>query len=197
MAVLPYDKIPHYIRPGSYQVDLMWRSIERTLVEFAKDEGLDLDPDFQRAHVWTLAQQKAYVEFVLRGGQTGKILYFNCFGWNGGHDGVVGPIILVDGKQRLEAVRKFIRDEFTVFDDFPGLGPTLCSEVECLREIDCRFSIYINSLHTRAEVLKWYLQINEGGTPHTSEELLRVQTLYAKELANQFDVVVTTTRSKA
>lgn len=39
------------------------------------------------------------------------------------------------------------------------------------------FSININDLATREEVLRWYLQLNEGGTPHSPEELEKVRLL--------------------
>ena len=40
----------------------------------------------------------------------------------------------------------------------------------------------INSLKSKKDVLKWYLHINDGGTPHTKEEIERVKKLYEKEL---------------
>ena len=176
MAKLPYDKIPRFIDWGNYQIDVIWRSLERQLDHYRADYGLDLDPDFQRAHVWTEAQQKAFVEFMVRGGRTGRVILFNAKGWNGSMS-KVGPLQLVDGKQRLNAVMRFLHDEITIFDDIPGIGPTLCSEMEVLRDLECRFQFYINGLNTRAEVLTWYLQLNRGGTPHTDEELDRVEAL--------------------
>lgn len=181
MAKLPYKQIPRFIGFGNYQVDVFWRSLQSTLADYEQAEGLDLDPDFQRGHVWTEAQQKAYVEFIVRGGQTGRVLLFNCPGWNGGIGGPKGPIVLVDGKQRLNAVLRFLNDEITIFDDFPGIGPTLASEFEILRDTETRFQIYINGLNTRAEVLKWYLELNSGGTVHTQDELDKVRRMLAAE----------------
>ena len=37
--------------------------------------------------------------------------------------------------------------------------------------------VNINELQTREEVLKWYIEMNEGGTPHTEEEINRVKAM--------------------
>jgi hypothetical protein len=38
----------------------------------------------------------------------------------------------------------------------------------------------VNDLKTEAEVLRWYLEINAGGTPHTEEELDKVRKMLKK-----------------
>lgn len=37
--------------------------------------------------------------------------------------------------------------------------------------------INVNDLKTKKEVLQWYIQMNAGGTPHTQEEIDRVNKL--------------------
>ena len=49
-----------------------------------------------------------------------------------------------------------------------------------LRRVEMRLNI--NGLKSKKDVLKWYLQINDGGIPHTKEEIERVKKLYEKEL---------------
>jgi len=84
-------------------------------------------------------------------------------------------MVLVDGKQRLEAVRAFLRDEVEVFG-------TKYSEFEDkLRGTVARFNFRVCSLSSREEILELYLNINAGGTPHTQEELRRVQELLKQE----------------
>ena len=52
---LTYQDIPQF-PSASYSVHVPWSYTERYLVSLAEGRGgLDLDPDFQRAHVWTEA----------------------------------------------------------------------------------------------------------------------------------------------
>jgi hypothetical protein len=163
------------IRPftswGNYQVDVSIRYLQKTLDEYVQNYGLDMDPDFQREHVWNGTQQIRYVEFLLRGGRTGRDILFNCPNFTVGKP---GKMVLVDGKQRLEALRCFYANELVVFGcklseymDKPNFMTTL------------RF--FVNDLPTRREVLQWYVDLNAGGTVHTSEEINRVRAMIWQE----------------
>ena len=160
-----------------YEVNISWDYLEQHLHdEMNPGDGmaaLNLDPDFQRAHVWTETQQREYVEYVLRGGEVGRSLTFNCVGWGGDYR---GPYEIIDGKQRLEAVRKFMRSELRVFGflrrDFGGR----------MRIAQSDFRWRVCSLETKAEVLQLYLNINAGGTPHTAEELNKVREMLGAEI---------------
>lgn len=37
--------------------------------------------------------------------------------------------------------------------------------------------VHVNNLKTEKEVLQWYIDMNAGGTPHTTEEIDRVKKL--------------------
>jgi hypothetical protein len=105
------------------------------------------------------------------------LILFNHPNWQGSYKGLM---VLVDGKQRLEAVRKFVRNELPVFGgnylhDFDD--PKLL-----LRDMNCSLLFGVNNLKTRKEVLQWYLQLNTGGVVHTQEEIEKVKNLLAKEL---------------
>lgn len=167
-----FADIPQFPR-ASYEVDVQWKSVERHLEEWADTTGgmggLDLSPDYQREHVWSLAQQIAYVEYQLRGGEVGRSIIFNSPDWNRGY---ARATELVDGKQRLEAVRAFLRNDFAVF------GHTFSAYTDRLSQ-GLTFRFRVCTLDTRAEVLQLYLNINAGGTPHTVEELDRVRKLLA------------------
>jgi hypothetical protein len=86
--------------------------------------------------------------------------------------------VLVDGLQRLTAVFSFLHG------NIPAFGYYISEFSEPIRYCRASFSIYINNLERRAEVLQWYLEMNSGGTPHTKEELGRVNRLLKKELGN-------------
>lgn len=165
-----------------YCVDQPWKSIEATLQSWGDRTGLpgslglNLDPDFQRGHVWTEDKQIAFIEFCLRGGEYSRTILFNHPNWDGNY---VGEMVLVDGKQRLEAVRKFVRNELPIFggnrlNDFDD-------PKKLLRSSEASLKFGVNRLKTRREVLEWYLQINTGGVVHTAEEIAKVEALLRQE----------------
>jgi len=87
-------------------------------------------------------------------------------------------MILVDGKQRIHAVLRFLHNEIpafgTLFNDYKDrLTMTMAS-----------FTFCVADLPTRAQVLQWYLQFNAGGTAHTPEEIERVKALLEAEQSN-------------
>jgi hypothetical protein len=157
-----------------YEVNISWDYLERWIADHDNDlHKMVLDPDYQRAHVWSKKQQTAYVEFILRGGESGRLIYWNHPNWMGSWK---GALELVDGKQRLEAVRLFLRDKVKVFG-----GHVYSDYTDRLSLQHADFRVRIARLPTRAQVLEWYLMINAGGTPHKKSELERVQALLAAE----------------
>jgi len=156
------------ITNGHYRVDVSWDYLEKHLERYKRIYKLDLEPDFQRAHVWTEEQKSRYVEYILRDGPSGRELYFNCPGFD---KCVTGDMVIVDGKQRLNAVLGFLHNKVTAFghyfDEYAGYP----------RMVIASFKFVVNDLSTKQEVLKWYLALNEGGTPHTEEELSKVRRM--------------------
>lgn len=78
-----------------------------------------MNPTFQRGHVWTEEQQIAWLEFFLKGGKSGNVVYFNCPSWH--HQvkpGEYNNYVCVDGLQRLTAICKFINNEIKVFESY-------------------------------------------------------------------------------
>lgn len=168
---LRFDSIPQLPR-AYYEVDVSWDYLESNLERYIKSYGLDLEPEFQRAHVWTREQQTAYIEYMLMGGEVGRNVTFNCPNFMGMRN--VGQMTIVDGKQRIEAVRAFLRGDVKAFGH-------MRSEYEKRMEHHIGFKFRICGLTSQAEILELYLNINAGGTPHTDEELNRVRALLAAE----------------
>jgi hypothetical protein len=169
-----FQDIPKFTRQANYGVDIPWSYLEEHL-NHQVENGLNLDPDFQRAHVWTGDQQSAYIEFCLRGGLTGRAIQTNCPDWNSGGR---SDYVLVDGKQRLTAIRAFLRNEVSVFG-----GSFYGDFTDKLHTFDHSIRWHVNDLKTRAEVLQWYLDFNTGGVVHTREEISKVETLLSRELS--------------
>lgn len=164
-----FQSIPQFTRPANYQVDVFWKYVEDWITKY--DLEIDIDPDFQRGHVWIEEQQVRYVEFILRGGASSRDIYWNCSSWMDKFD---TPVELVDGKQRIEAVRRFLRSEIKAFGYY-------YKEYKDSLPLNASFRFHVNNLKTRADVLQWYLDLNDGGVVHTKEELLKVRKLLKAE----------------
>jgi len=177
---MKFNEIPQLIERGGYQTNVHLDYIDEKLTEWEKDEQyyrLQLNPDFQRGHVWTTDQRSKFVEFFLMGGVTGRIIYFNKPSWQGNATTDYDDFVCVDGLQRITSIRMFMRNELKVFgqlyDDFGQRARHARANTNLV--------FNVNNLQTKAEVLQWYLQMNTGGTIHTDEEINRVKELLKKE----------------
>lgn len=162
-----FSDIPQF--PHScWRVNVEFKSVDSMLKRWNEPERgtpLILNPEWQRGHVWKESQQIAFVEYMLKGGTTGREIYFNCSEWMGRYD---APIYCVDGLQRLTAVTRFTNNEIpafgTLYKDFEGW---------------CRAELNFNMLKIRnkKDLLRVYLDFNSGGTPHNPKELKRIQEM--------------------
>jgi hypothetical protein len=160
-------ELPKRIEFGNYKTDVSIRYLKKNIEEFISDYGLDLNPNFQRGHVWTNEQRVKFIEFLLEGGKPSPIL-LNHTNWMKFSKSKDDKFVIVDGLQRLTALLMFIDDELTVYNEF---------KYSYFDNVSISVQIYVNNLKTDKEVLKWYLELNEGQTPHTKEELERVRQL--------------------
>ena len=171
---LSFQDIKPFFSWGSYEVDVDWNYLKNWISSFENyGQKVDINPDFQRGHVWNEEQQIKFVEYKLRRGRSSGTLLWNCVDWNGANK---APIQLVDGKQRITAVLRFIDNEI------PAFGQLYNEFTGVLRMTGAtRFRMHVNQLETREEVLEWYLQLNDGGVVHTKEEIDRVRKLLDNE----------------
>lgn len=169
---MKFKDIQKFTRTPQYRVDVPLDHLKSWIEDKEFDLNLQLNPDFQRGHVWSESQQIAYVEFLLRGGKSGIDIYFNMPGWMGNWK---GDFVCVDGLQRITAALKFINNEIPVFNHY-------ISEFEDrLPFTDGNLTFHVNNLKTKSEVLNWYIEMNSGGTIHSDEEINRVKQLLKKE----------------
>lgn len=165
---MKFSELPKLTKCGNYEVSFDFKYFIQHILEEIK-EGLVLNPDFQRGHVWTEEQQIAFIEYYLMGGEIG-VLHFNAPDWPSVHKD--GTYVCVDGLQRITAFMRFYNNEIKAFGYY-------YKELEGKPEFMIRLSV--NNLKTRKEVLQWYLEKNSGGTPHSKEELDRVKKLLQEE----------------
>ena len=116
-------------------------------------------PSWQRPLVWTDAQRLALIENIWRGVDIGTYTYNRMY--NSKHDDV-----LIDGQQRLDAIQRYIEDQFPVYG-------YLWSE---LTDVDRRFfdsfhfSCYITEFNREQQLKDHYNMLNFGGTAHTEDQ---------------------------
>jgi len=149
---------------AKYQVNIFWNYIEAWIL----DNNVDMNPDFQREYVWNQKQKEQYIEWVLRNGDSGRDIYFNHPGWFKKWE---GQMVIVDGKQRIDAVIGFMYNKVKAY------GFYLNEYVDKFNSLLCNFVIHVADLESREEVLQWYIDMNTGGTVHTEEEIEKVKSL--------------------
>jgi len=171
-----FKDIPQFISSGNYSTDIPWDYLEDWLNKDRIGKKIDLNPDFQRGHVWSKKKQIDYIEYILSGGICSNNIMWNCPGWMIDYK---GPFQLVDGKQRLESVRKFLRNELKAF------GYYYSEYEDKLKITHYYFKMHVNNLPTRENVLKWYLQLNSGGVVHSIIEIRKVERLLEYERNKQ------------
>jgi hypothetical protein len=149
-------------KPVSYRnIDIDIEYLEEWVDHF----NVDLDPDYQRGHVWTKEQREAFVGFVLQGGSPPPIYINNLYVKQGYKE-------VIDGKQRIVSLLKWLNG------DIPA---ALSTGLKVWREeLDHCKNLSISSREVeldRKGVLEFYLLLNGGGTVHSEEELQRVRYL--------------------
>lgn len=167
MKYTNFQDIPERMK-AYYQLDVELPTLADKIERYKKEFNLELNPDFQRGHVWTEQQQIEYVEFLLTSPDRDKStqVVFNCPGWMG--RGWKRSMVCVDGLQRITACLRFLNNEIpaygTYYKDYTGYT-------------DAKLQFVVGAFHKKSDVLKWYLEINLKGTPHTDEEIQRVQKM--------------------
>jgi len=164
---------------SKYETNIHWRNIDAALAGYEQDYGLvELNPDFQRGHVWTENQQISFIENHLRGALPSStyVIQFNCPNWdNYNYNGELPRgFQCIDGLQRMTAIKRFLSGEIKVF------GTLACEDLNyssfAIGSTTCiTFAVYCFT--RKRDLLEHYLAFNAGGTPHSEEEINRVRKM--------------------
>ena len=176
--ITKFRDIPQFTSDGCYQVNYPIVSLVKCIEEEVETMGLQLNPNFQRGHIWTEEQQIAWIEYHLRGGKSGNTIYLNYPFWRSirePRESEYKDYVCVDGLQRITAAQRFVHNEIKVF------GSYFEEFEDSVRTLQQTMILNVNDLKTEKEVLQWYVDMNAGGTPHTNEEIERVKKMI-KEL---------------
>lgn len=176
-------RIVRPLRNSTWKADYALTRIEAMVADFDNDARtmggqLELNPDFQRGHVWTQEKQVAYIENLFRG-VAPRNLRFNCPSWEGKAEaGDMNPadIVCIDGLQRLTAVREFMAGKFKVFGEYYA-EDLKGTSFDPKRATSWTMTVEIFNIPNRADLLQFYLDINRGGVVHSDDEITRVQGL--------------------
>jgi hypothetical protein len=128
-------------------------------------------PPWQRGEVWDEARKRAFIEGVFLGLGTG---YYVIHGadWDG--DGAK-PMSswLIDGQQRISAIRDFVRGNLRIFDGaaYGDLNEVTARKRFLYQVFPC-FELSYSDDEARLKEL--YERLNFGGVPHTPQDRERL-----------------------
>lgn len=138
---------------------------------------LELNPEFQRGHVWKLNQQIAFVENLLRGIDINKTIRFNDLTmrpYDDADDILKNKIICIDGLQRLTAIIDFVDGKYKVFNNQLSYDDILNHpDKASMRRIFNSALLQFEFLQITSykEVLEYYIDLNFGGVAHTPADI--------------------------
>lgn len=147
---------------------------------------LELNPEFQRGHVWNLDKQIAFVENLLRGIDINKIIRFNDLTmrpYDDADDILKNKILCIDGLQRLTAIIDFIDGKYKIFNHQLGYKDILNNpDKPSMRRIFNNALIQFDFLQITSykELLEYYIDLNTGGIAHTQSDIQIAKDLLAK-----------------
>lgn len=87
-----------------------------TLVRRIEEEDIDLQPDFQRQEVWSRPKKRKLIDTILRNWSIPPIHLVRTQS---------GTLEVLDGQQRLTAMRDFFRNEFSVSGSIEPIDPDI------------------------------------------------------------------------
>ncbi len=170
-----FKDIPQFEKTR-YCIDVPLDGLLKHLQRYQESYKLELNPDFQRGHVWSKQQQVAYIEYLLQCPEKDKStrVTFNYPGWQTRREQDDSVMVCIDGLQRLTAIKAFLNNELEAFGSY-------FNEFEGKLGWDRCIQIAVTGYENREEILKYYLVVNNTGVAHSKEELDRVEKLLQNE----------------
>lgn len=135
--------------------------------------GVVDSPVYQRDYVWTEADKQALIGSMLAKRDIGKVVLLEqAYADGGGYE-------ILDGKQRIQALRAFLTGEF----QYKGFYHWELSQADqaTLEDTPIPVSSTPYKQLTELEKLELFLSVNAAGVPQTAEHLNRVQNLLLAE----------------
>lgn len=171
--------LPSPVQKISYHLNYLKKFLdeeEKTAIE--NGGKFELNPDFQRGHIWSVGQQIHFIENLLKGIAELKII-FNCPTWNAISNVDTTDInqfdfVCLDGLQRITAVLDFIDMKFKIFNNTYSHEDLKGTYFDLKKY---KFNIEMYNFDNKRDMIKFYIDYNTGGTPHSESEILRVKKM--------------------
>lgn len=172
MPIADHIETEQFSNPDYYPLTYQQRDISGLLGMVYSEYGFDFDPDYQRGHVWELEDKVALIDSIMAKRDIGKFV-INNRKW---HD--TDPLAeIIDGKQRLSAIKEFYEDGFA----YKG---KLFSQLHPIdRNAFRNKAVSVATLEeaSREEILETFLAVNITGRQQNLDHLENVKTLLKQE----------------
>lgn len=142
---------------------------------------LSTDVDFQRDRVWNDEQKENLIRSMLLGIPIGAIYINRCDVWDG--QKLKYPEldnIIYDGKQRFTTILDFIDGLFSVEIDGVNYFYDDLNFHEQKSLYDMTIPVVRTYFENKKDLIKFYLQLNTGGTHHSQEDIQKAKTILAE-----------------
>lgn len=148
------------------------------LIEFGenarRNEDVFIIPEYQRDLVWSLENKQNLIFSIMNGSPIGEFIFVRetvdtkkeyYHRW-----------IIVDGQQRLNALKEFVNNDFADKDGRYYVEYSYREMVYFFEEFSAFKAVYIQDLPEK-EQIEIYLSKNVGGVAHTEAELQKAKDL--------------------
>ena len=154
------------------------------LVELGNEyEDILIIPDYQRGLVWNLKQKQNLIMSILNGNPIGDFIFKkeSLIGSNGKRDGLAVAWTVIDGQQRMNAIKEFMGNKFKLKDGLKFRDMKYWDAREFATVYKVNTITFVNI--TYEQELDIYYSRNFGGTAHSKAELDKLIKI-KKELEN-------------
>jgi uncharacterized protein with ParB-like and HNH nuclease domain len=117
-------------------------------------------PNFQRPLVWTQQQKIKLIESLWIGVPIGTYTVSES-------DNPALDRLLIDGQQRINAIKEYVNNEFKVYGLFYS---EVTTEHTDRKFYNCQFPCYVTQSDDIDYLKNYYNIMNFGGTPHKESE---------------------------
>jgi len=175
------------IYPANVKVSRDVFSVYELKRKYEERETVKLDPEFQRGDVWSRKQQSELIESILMGIPL-PVMYFA--------EDKFGNLQVIDGRQRLTALFKFLNNEFNISSS-PILGYLKSKKFkdldkkEQIKLEDYQLIVYIIKPQTPDRIkFDIFDRVNRGGTQLNKQEMRNAlyqgkSTILLKQLSEE------------